>query len=114
MCVCVCMNPKPTLSCLPQPVLSKQQGGRGLHETAEETGITGSTHTYTHIHTNKPVCAADRQQTYSLPKKHGHPTRPTVGKLLSESLGDPSSPIQQKQSTSAHTESQSSVASTLC
>lgn len=55
VCVYVCMNPKPTLSCLPQPALSKQQGGRGLHENTEVTGITGSTHT------NKQTGAADRQ-----------------------------------------------------
>ncbi len=107
VCLCVCMNPKPTLSCLPQPALSKQQGGTGLCENTEETGNTGI-HTHTHTH----ACDHARQQTHCLPKKHSHPTRPTLGQLLSESLGDPSSLIQQTQSTSAHTESHSSVAST--
>jgi len=102
----MCMNPKPTLSCLPQPPQSKQQGGRGLHKNTEGTGITGSTHT------NKHSCAVDRQQIQTHPRKHCCPTRPTLCEPLSESLGDPSSPFQLKQSTSVHTESQSS-ASTL-
>ncbi len=50
VCLCVCMNPKPTLSCLPQPALSKQQGGTGLCENTEETGNTGiHTETYTRM-----------------------------------------------------------------
>lgn len=60
LCVYVCMNPKPTLSCLPQPALSKQQGGRGLVKTLKKLVSLGA-HRHTHTHTNKRTRAADRQ-----------------------------------------------------